>query len=258
MSVIVTGKEFNNEYTNNIFCTILSKNKVKNIDEYIYIFDISKAGSFLWLGDKFSYVDIPDNAEVHINKDVFKTNKIILRKIEYITYAMYEDAIRKEPSSLLHVPKNILDFDLCWTSVSNYGWTLGYVPNELINFDIWFLAIQTHWTAIKYVPLQYKTYKLCMEVAKYDVKTIKYFPQDFRMDDVCIFTVQKHLAYSGYTSYDIRTKCFDTLKKIGYDEDEINIIYSVFTKKNKEKIDNITVSIEENMKRYLRECGLRK
>lgn len=154
---LLSGKKFNELYKNNTFCKMLNddlkhfKYKYKhgeNIDiNNFYSYDACSEGGLyfcdvnelyryiLSYGSLFSYVKIPNDAEVYIEKNKFKSNKIILQKIQHIcelrelkdsNYVL--NLIKKNPMSLKYIDEQTKE--ICDLAISLDPFSIQFIKNQ--------------------------------------------------------------------------------------------------------------------------------
>ena len=164
----------------------------------LYFCDKSKCHLF-WksYGTKLALITIPNDATVYVEKDKFKSNKIIITDIldftdvpddfwliifnhsciafEYIknqTEELCVLAINKNPWLIASVHDQFLTEELCKLAVNISGIVLQLIKNQ--TKDICTLAVKQHGMALKYVQNQFLTKDICFLAVKQDIRSLQY------------------------------------------------------------------------------------
>ena len=176
MNTEITGKKFNEEYKDVVCVKFLNddlthfnytyKNDL-NIDTKkftpyghcksggLYFCTIDNAKIFIKLyGNKFSYVKIPDDARVYVEKQKFKANKIILEKIQHISVFINKLSDDNNP---------ILD-----SLIEEDAYFLGYITNP--SDDLIKKYIQNNIHYVRYFDHNAITIEKIQKIQKYIVE----------------------------------------------------------------------------------------
>ena len=177
MPNIITGKEFNDIYKKYSFVKILA-DKLKhhgfeykeglNIDSIkfnptgtcsacgLYFTDIINAYMYFDFGNKFSYVTIPDEASVYIEKNKFKANMIILTNILHLSELFLQHIqlcnlfARKNEFALQYIIQQTEQNEqVCKIVVQQDGYALMYVKEQ--TEEICKLAVQQNSLALEFI-----------------------------------------------------------------------------------------------------------
>ena len=100
-------------------------------------------------------VTIPNDAQVYIEENKFKADKLILGPREKINRDVYLQSMNYKNGGhtiLKHLPKYMKDKDMCMEFVKCNGYALQYVPEVIIDKEICIAAIKQQPHAFRYVP----------------------------------------------------------------------------------------------------------
>ena len=147
----------------------------------LYFTYLNEAHLYFHFGNKFSYVTIPDEALVYIEKNKFKANMLILTNILHLSELFLQNVqlceyfVKQKGLALKYV--NEQTEEICKLAVQKDGLALQFVNNQ--TEEICKLAVQQNGRALQFVNNQ--TEEIC-ELAIQDVQcesltyslTIKY------------------------------------------------------------------------------------
>lgn len=210
---------YNYQYELGLNSNVLSFDSTgKYVKGGLYFCDGSKCHLF-WqsYGKKLAIVEIPNDAQVYVEKDKFKSDKLIITNIvnffdvaddfwinilqhnglafEYIkdqSEEICKYAIQKNQWLLEYVQDQFLTEELCKLAVQENGIILQLVKNQ--TYDICNLAVQHNGMALKYVQDQFLTEELCKLAIKQDYRSLEYVKEssDISIDEICKFAVSKN------------------------------------------------------------------
>lgn len=108
-------------------------------------------------GEKMAIIEIPDNARIYVEKNGFRSDKIIIKKI--IDFCDVDDEfwiniIPKNPSALQYI--NNQTKEICTSAVKQNSFVLQFVKEEFLTDDILILAVKQNSKALSYVNLPFR------------------------------------------------------------------------------------------------------
>jgi hypothetical protein len=194
VSSLMKGYIFNNhpDYKGKKFYKLLRKDKnhfgfryKEGLNEDIVAFE--KSGSCsggglyfterknIWRWLKISYygkdmlyyfcsVSIPDDANVFIEENKFKTNKFILgtEEIVFDNYELCLELVVANKFALKHVNPQIITYEMCKLSVTAYCHSLAFVPEKYKTIELCEIAVCKEGTCLYYIPAKLKTINMCI------------------------------------------------------------------------------------------------
>jgi hypothetical protein len=173
---IYNGVKFNEKYPNTEFYKIINNKLIHNNFEFkhglnidtipfnpkdecspggIYFSEKSKLPIYFGYGIYVVKVSIPDDAQVYIEKDKFKADKIILNLNNKI---------------LIENLNEWNNYDFCLNCVKTHGSALYYVKKQTL--EICMEAVQQNGNALEYVKEQ--TLEICMAAVKQNPSALGY------------------------------------------------------------------------------------
>jgi hypothetical protein len=213
---MITGEQFNKEYKDYKFVKLTKETEIHNgfqfqtglnIDHVkfnpagscspggIYFTDYNKYILWLSYGNKSMYwmrgVHVPNDAQVYVEKNKFKADKIILDErrpigelIDWSDNDMCKIAVQQNGLALQYV-KNQTD-EICKLAVQQNSDALHYVKNQ--TDEICKLAVQKYGRALQYVKNQ--TDEICKLAVQQNGYALQYVEN--QTDEICKFAVQQN------------------------------------------------------------------
>lgn len=197
-----SGKEFN-EFYNYSFIKLTNRKCIHNGYKFveglnidtnetkgIYFTTIDNAGKWLFYNDNIMYyiwdIEIPNNAVVNVDKNGYKTDKIILKRKKVIWY----------------------NENIYVTLLKQNGLALQIIPKWCINKKIYEICVKQNGLALQYIPYRHRTKELCVFALENNYISLRYVPDEhmeeepFRMmikkilnDNPLMIKYAKHLKY---------------------------------------------------------------
>ena len=184
--MMMSGKQFNEQYKNKIFVKLTRKNEIHNNFKFktglnidiipfdpsgqckvggLYFTDIDIMYKWLHYNDEYMewmrYVTIPMDAQIYVEDSKFKCDKFILSEREVIAFTdniQMMNAIKQSYMALRYVEDQTPE--LCLYAVQQDCWALQFVKNQ--TDDLCKLAIKKSGSALQFVNNQ--TYEMCKTV----------------------------------------------------------------------------------------------
>ena len=184
-----TGKEFNGNY-NQKFYKILNSNMEHYDHTYINGVNINNSGLYftelnklaIWLNHNpnLTYivsVEIPNDANVCVEKNKFKTNKIIVdldTKCKIKDFELFNDV------------------DFCFMCVKQNGLVLKYVKPEIVTYEMCKTAVQQNGMALRYVKAKFYTNEICEMAIKQEGLSLACVKPEFCTNEMCLSAVRQN------------------------------------------------------------------
>ena len=136
-------------------------------------------------------VTIPDDAEIYIEENDFKTDKL---SVEYIMCFsdipdnFWLNLTVNEHRAFEYVKEQ--SYDICILAVQRNGLALQYVKNEFRTEKVCTLAVQQNCLALQYVPGHCQTESMCKEAIQQNVYALQYV--NCQSYDLCLSIVQRN------------------------------------------------------------------
>lgn len=122
-------------------------------------------------GPKVAVVEIPNDARVYVEKDKFKTDRLILTEIANFSEVsdwFWINILQKDSRVLKHI-KNQTD-ELCKTAIKQNGYCIRYVTNQ--TKELCMLAVQQNGMALQYVLIHTK--EICEAAVEQNSLALEY------------------------------------------------------------------------------------
>ena len=92
---------------------------------------------------------------------------------------MCNEAVRREPISLAHVPDHLKTQEMCERVVEKYPYNLKFVPDHFKTQGMCNKAVEKYPYNLKFVPDQYKTQEMCDNTVRRKPWSLEYVPDWF-------------------------------------------------------------------------------
>lgn len=151
-----------------------------------YFTHVTKAHMWIAYNSSIMYymrsVTIPDNANVYIEIDKFKVDRLILGEKKRISREIYMEAVSKDGLMLRFVPLDMCDDILYLEAVKNNGFAIQYVPTHKMSKNICLAAVKRDGMSLKYIPYSMNDIDICTSaVTQYGSALI--FVPDYLIDE---------------------------------------------------------------------------
>lgn len=148
----------------------------------IYFIDEKVMKSWIYYNMKFMVyvrsVQIPDDAQVYIENNKFKTDKIILGSRQNISEETYIDAIINYCVTPSCFPQHILTKKICLTLMKHIAYPLSQIPHNLKDKELCMEGVKLCGLSLLCVPVELRDREICMEAVKQSCHAIHYIPKD--------------------------------------------------------------------------------
>ena len=232
---VLTGIQFNEQYPDIEFYKIINAELTHhnfkfidglNIDTIpfnptnecspggIYFSEKSKIYKYFYYGIYIIKVSIPDDAQVYIEKDKFKADKIILdlnnktlyaNWNEWLNYDFCLNSVKFNGYTLQYVISPTPE--LCMAAVQQCGYALYYVKNQTP--EICMAAVQHCGHALKFVILQ--TPEICMAAVQQDGCVLQFVIN--QTPEICMAAVQENGYALEYVKEQTPEICMTALQQ---------------------------------------------
>ena len=106
------------------------------------------------------------------------------------TPAMYL-AVLQDGGSLMYVPEEFRNDEICLAAVKQDGGNLMYVPQALRTEEIYRAAVQQDGRNLVYVPQALRNEEICLAAVQQDSRNLVYVPEELRTAEICRAAVQQ-------------------------------------------------------------------
>lgn len=194
---ILSGKDFNKTFEHTKFYKFLNDDMIHNNFKYVFGLNVDtasfnpegkceKGGLYFceesqccrfWksYGSLLALVKIPDDAQVYIEKNKFKADKIILTDIIHYNNVFDEfwaALIPNDGKALFYIRHQTEG--LCRSAVKQNGMALQYVKEEFKTYDLCRLAVRQNYFALRYIKEEFKTDELRWLAAEQQKFVVRY------------------------------------------------------------------------------------
>jgi hypothetical protein len=236
---VVSGKEFNRINLDKVFIKLTNESENHNGFKFetglnqdtipfnpkgrckaggIYFCEYEKMGRWLkYRGEQmiyYRYVRVPDDAKVYIEKDKYKTDKLILTErkeikeiIDMMTEEMLLDIVKRDGYALEYI-KNQTE-RICLEAVRNRGLALEYVIDQ--TKEICIIAVGRNGLALDYV--KDRTPEICMAAVKQNGWALQYVKEENQTEEICIAAVQQDGLALKYVKNQTKDICLAAIKE---------------------------------------------
>lgn len=227
-------------------------NLKKECEDGIYFCHLYQSPLWMFYSDEFgrikwywyANVTVPNDAQIHIEKDKFKVDKIILGEMMFIDNLIlpeniYLHHINKHPNIVKCIPLSTLkskgffvnaiqvnpsvlkyasnyiknEHTLCDLGVNSAyidamkknGSLLKFVPNNIMTHELCIMAIKQNGLSLKFVPNNIMTHELCIMAIKQNCWSLKFVPEHIISDDLCFEAFNKNSKTIEYIPDTLKT-----------------------------------------------------
>ena len=178
-------------------------------------------------GTKLAVIKIPDDAKVYVERDKFKSDKIIIEHIiefknvrdsfwvnilwknglalQYIkqqTLELCVIGINQNIDALQYINSEFQTYAFARTAVQINGQALKYITNQ--TEDLCILAVQHFGKALVYVKTQ--TMQICMEAIQQNYSALEHVNKEFKTDELLKHVVQNNGLSLKYINFSDQTE----------------------------------------------------
>lgn len=242
----ITGKQFNQIFKGTKFVKLTNKKQIHNNFKFknglnvdinafnphnectaggIYFTDINKMKSWIYYRNDIMRhirdVTLPDDAQIYVENDKFKADKMILGSKKEIRENVYIEAIKAQCISLHHIPECLRSKNICIASVETYGSSLRYVPESMKDMDMCMKAVESNGYALKFVSTSLKNKTMC-EMAIFgpngNALALEYVPHMLKDKELCMFAIKQNCCALIYVPDHLidENMCIEVIKQNNY------------------------------------------
>ena len=146
---------------------------------------------FYKYGTKLASIEIPDDARVYVEKNKFKSDKIIIKEIRDfidVDNNVWINMIYKDGRALQYVKEELLTEELCMLAVRQNGLVLEFVKKQ--TSKICKLAVRQDAYALQYVINQNE--KVCEIAVRQEGDALEYVEKRYKTRELCTLAVEQN------------------------------------------------------------------
>src|SRR5579872_2345629 len=165
-------------------------------------------------------VTIPNDAQVYVEKDKFKADKIFLGPKKVISKKDYLNALKEGHICFEVIPDYFKSRKLCMDAVGTTGRLLKYVPEHFRDHTMCMRALNNTIVdcVLEYIPQKLRSKEICIKGVKHNGHELKHVPEYLKDKNICRLAVYNTVVAFKYVSDNLKDKdmCTFVVSKLGF------------------------------------------